>query len=302
MVTATYNFYYGLAGIDLSGATFTLPFIAANPVSTTMSDTQDAGDDGVLAIGDNVEWSAITNAPVSLFAVTAEGYPILENETSGFKFLVTPVNGLHNQTFTMNKTDPYAFCFAAGTGIATPQGERRVEDLKMGDLVTTACGRAVPVLWLGQQTFHKTFMGRRGQMVRIRAGAFGDGVPHTDLDVTADHGLVLDGLVIHASALVNGDSIRWVPLADLPDSYIVYHIETEAHDVILANGAASETFVDAVGRAGFDNYAEYLALYGAERIVPEMPAPRATSARMVPGDIADRLNIARQSRRRFRAA
>ncbi|WP_323764320.1 Hint domain-containing protein [Marinovum sp.] len=183
-------------------------------------------------------------------------------------------------------------CFAAGTRIATPQGEVAVEALAIGDEVLTAAGQVVPVRWLGRQSVTRATAGLRCQPVRLRAGALGDGVPHSDLTVTADHGMVIDGLLINAAALVNGTSIDWVPMADLPDSFTVYHVETEAHDVILAEGAPAETFIDYIGRQAFDNAAEYLALYGAERIIFEMQTPRISSARLLPGAIRRRLGLA----------
>ena len=192
-----------------------------------------------------------------------------------------------------------AACFLAGTRIATPEGERPVEGLAIGDPVCTADGRDVPVRWIGRQVLRAT-IGREGEHlrpVRIRAGALGHGLPRTDLMVTADHGMILDGLVINAGALVNGDTIDWVPLADLPASFTVYHVETEAHDVILANGAPAETFIDYVGRSAFDNHAEYLALYGCERIIPEMARPRISTARLLPEAIRARLGIGPGMRR-----
>jgi len=178
-----------------------------------------------------------------------------------------------------------AACFLSGTMIATPMGERTVETLQAGDLVLTADGRAVPVLWLGEQLVKK----RIGQVpaalepVCIKAGALGN---HSDLYVTADHGMIIDGLVINAGALANGETITWAPY---DTAYTVYHIETAAHDVILANGAAAETLVDAAGRRAFDNHADYLALHSAERIIPELPLPRISSARLVPQSVRDRL-------------
>ncbi|MDD9730957.1 hypothetical protein PVW46_13655, partial [Mameliella sp. AT18] len=64
-----------------------------------------------------------------------------------------------------------------------------------------------------------------------------------------------------------------------------------AHDVILANGAPSETFIDYRDRRGFDNFDEYLDLYGVERIVPEMPHPRISSARMIPAELQRQLGL-----------
>ncbi|MEY8842475.1 Hint domain-containing protein, partial [Cribrihabitans sp. XS_ASV171] len=181
-------------------------------------------------------------------------------------------------------------CFAAGTLIATPEGETTVETLKIGDLVTTADGRSVPVKWIGRQTVHKLFTpAERFTPVRVRAGALGDGLPHTDLVLTADHALILDGLAINAGALVNGTSIAWEPMDSLPERVTYYHVETEDHDVILANGAPAETYVDYVQRRVFDNHAEYLDLYGEERTIREMALPRVSSARLVPASILDRI-------------
>jgi len=91
---------------------------------------------------------------------------------------------------------------------------------------------------------------------------------------------------------VDGGSIDWNPLIAMPAGVTYYHIETEGHDVALANGAPIETLVDTAGRSVFDNHAEYLDLYGAERIIPEMNHPRITSRRLVPDAIKARLGIA----------
>ncbi len=181
-------------------------------------------------------------------------------------------------------------CFAAGTLIATPDGETKVEALKIGDLITCEDGRAVPVKWIGRQTVHKIFTpAERFVPVRVSAGALGNGQPHRDLVLTADHALILDGLAINASALVNDTTIAYEPIDSLPDRVTYYHIETDNHDVILANGAPAETYVDYIARRAFDNHAEYLALYGEENPIREMPLPRVSAARLVPPAIRARL-------------
>ncbi len=187
-------------------------------------------------------------------------------------------------------TDAFTVCFAAGTRIATPEGETAVETLCIGDLVATADGRAVPVKWVGRQTVHKVFTpAERFVPVRVAAGALGNGLPHSDLVLTADHALILDGLAINAGALVNGTTIAYDPVESLPERVTYYHVETADHDLILANGAAAETFVDYLTRRTFDNHAEYAALYGEERITPEMDLPRVSSARLLPPAIRARL-------------
>ena len=184
-------------------------------------------------------------------------------------------------------------CFAAGTLIATPDGETTVETLSIGDMLLTQDGRTVPVKWIGRQTVHKLFTpAERFAPVRIAAGALGEGLPHTDLVLTADHALIIDDLAINAGALVNGTTITCDPIDSLPERVTYYHIETENHDVILANGAPAETFVDYVGRKAFDNYAEYVELYGDELPITEMDRPRVSAARLLPPHIRTRLATA----------
>ncbi|WP_164744710.1 Hint domain-containing protein, partial [Nioella ostreopsis] len=181
-------------------------------------------------------------------------------------------------------------CFCAGTRIATPTGCRAVEALAIGDRILTAEGRAVPVKWIGRQTVVTRFgPAERLMPVRFAAGSLGAGLPYKPLTVTADHGMLVEGVICHAGALVNGTTITRVPLAEMGETYTVYHIETEDHEIILANGAPAETFIDNVSRRVFDNFAEFEALYGDVPEMEELPYPRAMSSRQVPGRIASKL-------------
>lgn len=181
-------------------------------------------------------------------------------------------------------------CFATGTLIATPDGEKPVERLSIGDPVFTADGATVPVKWLGRQRLQKLFSNpERIAPVRITAGALGNGLPHTDLLLTACHAVIVDGLAITAGALVNGTTILRDPVEALPDTITYWHVETEGHRVILANGSPAETFLDHENRRVFDNYAEYVELYGEQPGIEEMPMLRITAARQVPAAIRRRL-------------
>ncbi|MEL6425569.1 MAG: Hint domain-containing protein [Pseudomonadota bacterium] len=182
-------------------------------------------------------------------------------------------------------------CFATGTLIDGADGEVPVESLKIGDLLRTQNGTLVPVKWVGHRRILKLFRHKmRDQIVRIEAGALGPNVPTSPLTVTADHALLLDGILCAAGALVNGETIRTVPVDALESDFTVFHVETAEHDIIRANGAPAETFVDSISRRAFSNYAEYEALYGAElETVPTLELPRAMSPRQLPGKIRARL-------------
>ncbi len=264
--------------------------LAELPGPNTLSDTLDGTPDGFTAVNDEFANSGATPPDATLLGFYTNGDPVFVNTGFTQVRLYSNTSGLTG-TFTLNTSGTYAYCFGEGTRIAGHSGEKRVENLQIGDVVRTADGSRVRVKWIGRQTVHKLFSGPNMQPVRIRAGALGGGVPHSDLTVTADHGMVIDGLVINASALINGTTIDWVPMTELPDRVTYFHVETEAHDVILANGAPAETFVDIPGRMAFDNYQEYLDLYGAERIIPEMDRPRISAQRLVPDHIKARLGI-----------
>jgi len=108
--------------------------------------------------------------------------------------------------------DANVSCFAPGTLIDTPSGARPVEDFAPGDLVLTADGGAVPVRFnLCQSLAKRAVLPERLEPVKIAAGALGGGLPRRDLVITADHGMILDELVINAAALVNGNTIAFLP-------------------------------------------------------------------------------------------
>jgi hypothetical protein len=194
-------------------------------------------------------------------------------------------------------------CFLAGTMIACPDGERAVETLAIGDLVLTSDSRAVPVRWVGRQTLSTFFGMPEGRRpVCIAAGALGDNLPVDDLRLTTDHALLIDDVLVQAGALVNGSTIRRIPPSDLGERFVVYHVETENHEVILAEGAPAETFVDNISRRHFDNYAEFAALYGDQAPIVELDQPRAMSARQVPRAIRERLAAIAQELNRVEEA
>ena len=181
-------------------------------------------------------------------------------------------------------------CFLEGTSIATPDGERRVETLRIGDLVNTTDGCAERVRWIGRRTLHAYGAGgyrfadpQLYMPIRIRAGALGENLPLRDLLLSADHAVLVDGLLVQAGALVNGLSV--LRQTRLPETFTFYHIELAQHALVLAEGVPAETFVDNVCRMGFDNWAEHEALYANEPSIVEMDYPRVQSLRQLPLEI-----------------
>jgi autotransporter passenger strand-loop-strand repeat protein len=177
-------------------------------------------------------------------------------------------------------------CFCAGTRIATPDGAVAVETLRAGDLVRLADGRALPVRWLGRQTVSRRFADPlRVLPVRIRAGALGERLPCRDLLVSPGHGLLIEGLLVHASALVDGAMIAREHA--MPEVFSYYHVELDEHALLLAEGVAAESFLAGVEDLAFDNAGERVV-----RLAPELPYPRAKAYRQVPRKIKARIAAA----------
>ncbi len=163
-------------------------------------------------------------------------------------------------------TDVSVACFRTGTLIATPAGETLVEDLSIGDDVVTASGEARPIKWIGKRGYMPRVVAANSktQPILFRAGSLAEGIPRRDLFVSAQHAMFLDSVLVPAASLVNGISIV---RAAAPGAILYLHIELETHDVILAEGAPAETFVDDDSRGIFHNAKEFAELY------PDAPEP-----------------------------
>lgn len=151
-------------------------------------------------------------------------------------------------------------CFAEGTLIDTPGGPCAVEALREGMQVRTAAGGSKPVRWIGMRRLDL----RRhpdpasAQPIRIMAGALADGVPRRDLLVSPAHAMFVDGLLVPAQLLVNGATIRHETACQ---AVTYYHVELDTHDVLLAEGAPTESYLDTGNRHIFENAAQPLMLH-----------------------------------------
>jgi uncharacterized repeat protein (TIGR03803 family) len=173
-------------------------------------------------------------------------------------------------------TDAVA-CYCRATLILTDQGEIPVENLAIGDHVIGRSGAGRPIKWIGRRSYHGRFViGREDILpICIKAGALDDNLPRRDLWISPHHAMYLEGVLIEARDLVNGISIFQ---AERVDEVEYFHIELDTHDVIIAEGALSETFVDDASRGMFHNAREYAALHPGEVAHPaRYYAPRLDS-------------------------
>ena len=167
----------------------------------------------------------------------------------------TPTDGqvLENGTFVSSSfvntqgpldtgTDLGPPCFTPGTLIATPSGPRRIEAIGVGDLVTTRDHGPQPVRWTGVRRVpgHGDFA-----PISIAAGALGN---RRHLLVSPQHRMLVTGwraellcgadeVLVAACHLVDDQAIRPAPAHKV--TYL--HLMFEAHEIIFAEGAATES-------------------------------------------------------------
>jgi Hint domain-containing protein len=262
----------GGLGVGLGGRWSTMDLFSYN--SLGMRDLSPTDNSRFFSFDGGVTTSQ--SAGLSYFAANSGG------DAADFRQLDVFGTGSPGETNTISTTDINEMdalgwtpsCFCRGTLILTDNGEVPVEKLAIGDKVETYSGAARAIKWIGRRAYDGRFVaGNRDVLpIRVEAGALADGVPARDLYLSPEHALYIDYVLVPAGLLVNGVTIRQVERVERLE---YFHIELEMHDVLLAEGAPAETFVDCDNRGMFQNGAEFAALYPDDRPEPwEFCAPR----------------------------
>ena len=142
-------------------------------------------------------------------------------------------------------------CFTPGTLIATPKGERKVEELQVGDRVITRDNGMQEIRWVGRREMSGEELVEKEHLrpILIREGALGKGLPERDMMVSPQHRVLIANdktalyfeereVLVAAKHLTDMEGIDQVDVSHT--SYI--HIMFEAHEVILSDGIWTESF------------------------------------------------------------
>ncbi|GAW36608.1 hemolysin, chromosomal [Roseovarius sp. A-2] len=261
-------------------------------------DTITIGQGDTLFGGDGDDLFVLENfaAPGSSITLTGgEG-----DETNGDTLFLTPDVGKADITFT-NEDDAAGglsgsftvngtlvtfseieniICFTPGARLLTPHGLRLVESLQAGDLVVTRDNGPQPVRWIGSRTVPGV---ERFAPIRVAAHVL-DGAT-APLLVSPQHRFLFTGykaellfgfdeVLVSAKHLVDGRDVGAVSQAAV--TYI--HVMFDRHEIIYADGAATESFhVGDIGLGALSDPAreELLSVFPELRSHPDTYGPTA---------------------------
>ncbi|MDH5529870.1 MAG: Hint domain-containing protein [Paracoccaceae bacterium] len=154
-------------------------------------------------------------------------------------------------TLTFQNIENVVPCFTPGIVIATPKGERAVEELVAGDKIITRDNGIQEIRWVGANklSYGQLVGNSHLKPILITKGSLGDDLPERDMMVSPNHRLLVANertalyfeeheVLVSAKHLVDNHTIREVE--SLGTTYI--HFMCDRHEVVLANGLWTESF------------------------------------------------------------
>lgn len=132
-------------------------------------------------------------------------------------------------------------CFVTGTRIRTPEGERAIEELKIGDLVDTVDHGPQRIKWIGVSSYDEADLTENPKLrpIVVSARVFG---AERDLVVSRQHAFLLpeEDVLARAIQLVKMN-VPGVRIAHGRKRVTYHHIMFEQHELIYSEGIATES-------------------------------------------------------------
>jgi len=245
----------------------------------------------------------------TVFVITVLDYPSVGTSTR-FAFLpnsdatASEMNDFGNGGIGVQNVNdpppPEAVCFCKGTYIATPDGDRLVEELKPGDTVLTASENAAKILWISHSHHsYRDLVKLPGlRPICVPRGWVKRNVPYRDLWISPNHRIVIRGIDVelhlgleavlapakHLFGKPNQPGSEWF------DGVKYYHLLLENHDLVLSNGLESESFfpgkealkmLDISSREGLSRILEYHQIEPGQKNKMALPVATRIEAKIL---------------------
>jgi hypothetical protein len=233
----------GAGADDMSGNTGQDTFIIGSAADGD-GDNADGGSGGV-------DFDTLDLTGVGDFEIVGETVDADGNSTSGtVNFLDAPGGGVTGW-MTFQEIEKIIPCFTPGTVIATPKGERLVEELEVGDRIITRDNGLQEIRWLGRRDLAGAEMLQAPHLkpVLIRAGSLGRGLPERDLLVSPNHRVLFNNeksalYFEDREVLASAKHLTDLEGVDAVDTHAIsyIHFMFDQHEVVLSNGSWTESF------------------------------------------------------------
>ncbi len=263
------------------------------------ADTISGGDDAdriFIGAGDVVDGGegGIDN---DTLVVTDAGATIVYDVGNPENGTITFSDG-SSATFT-NIENVVVPCFTPGSLVATPTGPVPVEDIAVGDVVTTRDAGPQTVKWVGHKTLNAAALDNLPHLrpILIQKDSIAPGVPDRDMVVSPQHRMLIensatqlwlgeDQVLVKAKDMVLKPGINQIT----PEDGVTYiHIMCERHEILLVDNAWTESFQpgDMLEDDGdvfselLDQFPELGTCQGRQMYKAARPSAKAHEARVV---------------------
>lgn len=147
--------------------------------------------------------------------------------------------------------DSNVVCFVAGVRIHTPDGPVAIEDLQVGDMVTTMDGGPRPIRWIGRRTFGAIELAANPKLrpIILFAGSLGHNLPETDMAVSRQHRMLVHSPIAQRmfgrqQVLVPAIKLTKIPgvcIDETTEAVEYFHLLLDQHEIIYSEGAPTES-------------------------------------------------------------
>ncbi|MEL7178503.1 MAG: Hint domain-containing protein [Pseudomonadota bacterium] len=142
-------------------------------------------------------------------------------------------------------------CFTYGVLIATTDGPRPIETLRVGDRVALEDGTESVIRWIGRRKYSLEEITAKPKLrpVRIVQGALGSGLPKRDMLISRQHRMLIQSKIAERMFGEPEVLVSAIRLTTLPGVFIdesvkeveYFHLLFDRHEIIFAEGAPSES-------------------------------------------------------------
>jgi hypothetical protein len=176
---------------------------------------------------------------------------IVETGTESGRVEFLDSSGNITRRLEYSEIERVVICFTPGTMVATMGGEVAVENLRVGDRVFTRDNGIQTLAWVGKRKLSGQELAGQPELnpIVIKAGALGNDVPERDMIVSPNHRMLVSStlsdylfgereVLVAAKYLTGLDGVSQVA----PSAVEYIHLMFEHHEIILADGAWTESF------------------------------------------------------------